>query len=503
MEKDLTKGSILKVLLRFSMPYLLSCFLQTFYGMVDLYVTGQYNGAASISAVSIGSQVMHMFTVIIVGLAMGSTVGLGVAIGSKHMERASRMIGNTVTLFAAGSAVLVAVLMLARGGIIAVMSVPEEAIPQARDYLTICFAGIPFITAYNVISCIYRGMGDSKSPMYFVGVACILNIALDFLFIGGLHMGAAGAACGTVISQAASVVFALVFLLKGRNRANPDTRVEELPSASEHGQAGSTNQMRDSSTQNTSEDMRPESASVAQGFRLTKKDFIPERAILSDILKVGVPVACQDGFIQISFLVITMIANRRGVDVAASVGIVGKIISFLFLVPSAMLSSVSAIAAQDRGAGLHDRARKTLFYAILVSVSCGCVFFLICQIVPEQFVGLFSSEETVRVLGGQYLRSYSFDCIMASIHFCFSGFFCAYGRSAFSFAHNLISVLLVRIPGAYLATQLFPDTLFPMGMAAPAGSTLSSLICVILFLIFRESFGLGKKNRQKADKAAP
>ncbi|MCC8047098.1 MAG: MATE family efflux transporter [Clostridiales bacterium] len=450
MEKDLTKGSVWKVLLKFSLPYLLSCFLQTFYGMVDLYVIGQFNGAASISAVSIGSQVMHMITVVIVGLAMGATVGLGVAVGSRHTERASRIIGNTVTLFALGAAALVVILLLCRDGIILVMSVPSEAVSQTRDYLTICFAGIPFITAYNVISCIYRGMGDSRSPMYFVGVACVLNIALDFLFIGVLHMQAAGAAYGTVISQAASVVFALIYLKK--------KQVE----------------------------------GVQNGFRLKKADFRPEKSVLSDILKVGVPVACQDGFIQVSFLVITMIANRRGVDVAAAVGIVEKIISFLFLVPSAMLSSVSAIAAQNRGANLHGRARQTLLYAILISVSFGAVCFVLCQILPGQFVGLFSNEENVCILGAQYLRSYSFDCMMAGIHFCFSGFFCAYGLSGFSFAHNLISVLCVRIPGAYYATVTFPNTLFPMGMAAPAGSAVSSLICVSLFWIFRRKFGLAE-----------
>ncbi|MCD8337270.1 MAG: MATE family efflux transporter [Lachnospiraceae bacterium] len=455
MEKDLTKGSVLKVLLRFSLPYLLSSFLQTFYGMVDLYVIGQYNGAAATSAVSIGSQVMHMLTVVIVGLAMGSTVGLGVAIGSRHTERASRIIGNTVTLFAIGSVTLVVVLLLARNGIITVMSVPAEAISQTKDYLTICFAGIPFITAYNVISCIFRGMGDSKSPMYFVGVACVLNIILDFLLIGGFQMGAAGAAYGTVVSQAASVAFALIFLIKKHDKV---------------------------------------------GVQLAKADFRPERAVFSDILKVGVPVACQDGFIQISFLVITMIANQRGVDVAASVGIVEKIISFLFLVPSAMLSSVSAIAAQNRGANQHERARKTLWYAILVSVSFGLVCFVLCQLVPEQFVGMFSNEDIVRELGGQYLRSYSFDCVMAGIHFCFSGFFCAYGLSGFSFAHNLTSVLLVRIPGAYLATKLFPDNLFPMGMAAPAGSALSAVICVVLFLAFRKKFGFAGEFRNRKNK---
>ncbi len=451
MEKDLTKGSVQKVLLRFSLPFLFSSFLQTFYGMVDLYVTGRYNGAAAISAVSVGSQVMHMLTLIIVGLAMGSTVNLGVAVGSRDSRHASRIVGNSVTLFAVGALVLTFATIFAVNGIISIMSVPQEAVSQTKTYLTICFAGIPFITAYNVISCIYRGMGDSRSPMYFVLVACVLNIIIDFVLIGGFGMGAAGAALGTVLSQACSVVFALLFLRRKKF-----------------------------------------------GLHVGRKDLIPDSMVLSEIIKVGAPVACQDGFVQIAFLVITMIANTRGVNVAAAVGIVEKIISFLFLVPSAMLSSVSAIAAQDRGAGLHERARKTLYYAIGITVSFGLVCAVICQFIPEQFVGLFSSEETVRVLGAEYLRSYVFDTAIAGIHFCFSGFFSAYGHSGFSFLHNSISVLLVRIPGAYLATRFFPDTLFPMGIAAPAGSALSAIICVILFVAFRDRFGMDAGRGKKA-----
>ncbi len=446
MERNLTKGSVPRVLLRFSLPFLFSSFLQTFYGMADLYVTGRYNGAAAISAVSVGSQVMHMLTLIIVGLAMGSTVNLGVAVGRKDTKSASRIVGNSVTLFAVFAVALTVIALLAVNGIISIMSVPQEAVSQTRSYLTICFAGIPFITAYNVISCIYRGMGDSKSPMYFVLVACVLNIIIDFVLIGGFGMGASGAAFGTVLSQACSVVFALLFLKRKKF-----------------------------------------------ALKVGRKDLVPESSVLANIIKIGAPVACQDGFVQIAFLVITMIANTRGVNVAAAVGIVEKIISFLFLVPSAMLSSVSAIAAQNRGAGLHERARKTLFWAIGITVSFGLICAVICQFVSVQFVGLFSGEEAVRVLGGEYLRSYVFDTAIAGIHFCFSGFFSAYGHSGFSFLHNIISVLLVRIPGAYLATVLFPDTLFPMGIAAPAGSALSALICVILFVAFRSKFGMEKR----------
>jgi putative MATE family efflux protein len=441
-EKNLTEGSILKNLIWFSLPYLLSCFLQTFYGLADLFITGQFNDAATISAVSVGSQVTHMLTVILVGLAMGSTVTIGRAIGAGKAKEASRSIGNTVLLFTGFSLVLTVLLLLFCDGILSVLSVPEEALVEAKRYLMICFAGVPFITAYNVISSIFRGLGDSKRPMYFVAIAGVLNVGLDYLLIGPFAMGAAGAALATVTSQILSVVMSLLYMKLRMN-----------------------------------------------GLSLAREDFQLDRNTLSTILKVGLPIAFQDGFIQIAFLVITVIANRRGVDVAAAVGIVEKVISFLFLVPSAMLSSVSAISAQNAGAGLHERSRKTLLYATAISVGFGILFTILCQFQAERVLLLFAKDEPeVITMGAQYLRAYVFDCIVAGVHFCFSGYFCAYQKSFISFAHNLASILLVRIPGAYLASVYYPDSLFPMGLAAPLGSLLSAVICVCAYLLLKRKF---------------
>lgn len=260
MQKNLTQGSILKNIVLFSLPYLLSYFLQTLYGMADLFLAGQFNGAAVISAVSIGSQVMHMLTVIIVGLAMGGTVLIGQAVGARDTKRTSKVTGNTITLFLIFSVIATIILLATCRGIVSLVSTPPESVDQTVAYLKICFFGIPFIVAYNVIASIYRGMGDSKS----------------------------------------------------------------------------------------------------HSLKLTKNDFKIDQAVMSAILKNGLSVACQDGFIQISFIVITIIANRRGVNVAAAVGIVEKIICFLFLIPSSMLSSISAIAAQNIGAGYQDRAHTLL-----------------------------------------------------------------------------------------------------------------------------------------------
>ena len=216
MGRDLTTGSIFGNVVRFSLPYLLSYFLQTLYGMADLFIIGQYAGVKATTAVSVGSQVMHMLTVMIVGLAMGTTVSIAQAIGAKDRARASAATGNTAALFLPLSVLLAGVLLLLRGAIVSVMATPAQARAGAEQYLTICFLGIPFITAYNIISAIFRGMGDSKSPMYFILIACLANIGLDYLFMGALHMGPAGAALGTTLSQALSVAAALTVIIRRR-----------------------------------------------------------------------------------------------------------------------------------------------------------------------------------------------------------------------------------------------------------------------------------------------
>ena len=225
MEKNLTTGSVFKTVVQFSLPYLLSYFLQTLYGMADLFIIGQFCGVDSTTAVSIGSQVMHMLTVMIVGLAMGATVMIGRAVGANKTDQAARAIGNTVTLFMVISGILTAGLLLAVGPITAAISTPAEAVPGTISYLTICFMGIPFVTAYNIISSIFRGMGDSKSPMYFIAVACAANITLDYFFIGGCVLGAAGAALGTTLSQTISVLVSLAVITRKKREYRSQERI--------------------------------------------------------------------------------------------------------------------------------------------------------------------------------------------------------------------------------------------------------------------------------------
>lgn len=432
--KDLKKGSVTGNILSFSLPYMLAYFLQILYGLADLFVIGQYCGVDETTSVSNGAQVMYMVTVVLIGLAMGTTVLTARSVGAKNEKQAHLVVGNTVSMFAILALVLMALLLSLRGWIVQVMSTPPEAVGGMVHYLTVCFIGIPFIIAYNIIASIFRGLGDSKSPMYFVAVACVCNIILDYVFIGAMGLGAMGAALGTTLSQMASVAFALRSIRRHRGVLD-----------------------------------------------ISRRDMSLRKSVVGQILKIGVPIALQDGFIQVSFLAITVIANCRGLVDAAAVGVVEKFIGLVFIVPSAMLSTVSAVSAQCVGAGNPSRAVATMRCALLITVVYGLACAVVLQFVPEKAVGIFTDDAAVLANGSDYLRGYVWDCALAGMHFCFSGFFTACGYSIISFLHNSVSIVTARIPLAWLASRLYPDTLYPMGLSTCAGSVVSCLICLCAY----------------------
>lgn len=447
MERDLTKGSVFKNLIYFSIPFLFSYFLQALYGIADLFIIGRFNGVESTTAVSIGSQVMHMITVMIVGLGMGTTVTIGHSVGESKNDEIKKEIGTSYTLFLSLSIALTLILILLIKPIVGIMNTPMEARKETISYLSVCFLGIPFISLYNLISSIYRGIGDSKTPLVFISISCILNIALDYLFIGFFSLGAMGAALGTTISQSVSALIALFLVWNKKD------------------------------------------------IRIDKRDLIIDKKCAKNILRIGLPILLQDGLIQVAFIFITVIVNGRGLSDAAAVGIVEKIISFLFLVHSSLLSSVSALASQNIGAGEVKRAKKTLFYALIIAISFGLVMTLCAQIWAGKIVALFTDDALVINSGAKYLKGYIFDTIFAGIHFCFSGYFCALGKSCLSFLHNIIAIVFVRIPGVYMTSLLYVTTLYPVGIATSMGSFVSVIICIISYVVLLKkekegSFGI-------------
>ena len=347
-ELDLTQGSVPKVLLRFAMPFLIANVLQALYGGADLFVVGQYDDAASVAGVAIGSQVMQTITGIILGLTTGTTILIAMGTGAKDDRKVAATIGTSVYFFTVTGIILTLVMVLLHRPIAELMHTPEEAMADTLHYILICSAGIPFIMGYNVVCGILRGLGDSKSPLYFVGLACIINIGADFLLVGGFGMRAAGAAIATVLSQGISFLTALWFLHRRGFH-----------------------------------------------FEFTRRDIRFHKDLSRRIVTLGAPIALQDALINVSFLIITVIVNQMGVIASASLGVVEKIIIFAMLPPTAMAAAVATMTAQNYGAGLIQRMSRCLYSGIGISLVFGVSVCVYSQFLPETLTGIFTNDPAV------------------------------------------------------------------------------------------------------------
>lgn len=429
-ELDLTQGSVPKVLLRFAMPFLIANVLQALYGGADLFVVGQYDDAASVAGVAIGSQVMQTITGIILGLTTGTTILIAMGTGAKDDRKVAATIGTSVYFFTVTGIILTLVMVLFHRPIAALMHTPEEAMADTLHYILICSAGIPFIMGYNVVCGILRGLGDSKSPLYFVGLACIINIGADFLLVGGFGMRAAGAAIATVLSQGISFLTALWFLHRRGFH-----------------------------------------------FEFTRRDIRFHKDLSRRIVTLGAPIALQDALINVSFLIITVIVNQMGVIASASLGVVEKIIIFAMLPPTAMAAAVATMTAQNYGAGLIQRMSRCLYSGIGISLVFGVSVCVYSQFLPETLTGIFTNDPAVIEMAAGYLCGYSIDCVMVSFVFCINSYFSGQGNSWFPMIHSMIATFLFRIPLSYLCGQLDPTDLVLMGYAPPLFTLVSLLIC--------------------------
>lgn len=430
-ELDLTQGRVPKVLLQFAVPFLIANVLQALYGGADLFVVGQYDDAASVAAVAIGSQVMQTITGIILGLTTGTTVLIAIATGARDDRQVASTIGSSIWLFALLGISLTLVMTLCHGAIASLMHTPVEAMRDTKHYILICSIGIPFIMGYNVICGILRGLGDSKTPLYFVGLACVINIVLDFILVGYCGMRAAGAAIATISSQGISFATALWFLYQKGFR-----------------------------------------------FEFSRHDIRLDRILSKKIVTLGTPIALQDALINVSFLLITVIVNQMGVIASASLGVVEKIIVFAMLPPMAISSAVATMTAQNYGAKLISRMNRCLYSGIGMALVFGLSVCIYSQFLPETLTGIFTNDPAVIAVAAEYLRGYSIDCVLVSFVFCINSYFSGQGNSVFPMIHSMIATFLVRIPLSYLFSLIDPSSLFIMGFAPPISTFVSLLICI-------------------------
>lgn len=426
MEQRLLKENVFKVLMIFALPYMFSNLLQVLYGSADMFVVGQFEHTFDVSGVSIGSQTMALITNLVLGLTTGVTVLLGQYLGSKSYRDLSKTIGGAIVLFLIIALGLTFIMLYFNNEITLLMNTPKEAIEATKSYLSICSAGIIFIVGYNVVSSILRGLGDSKTPLLFVFIACIINIVVDFVLVGYFHLGAKGAAIATVSAQGLSFLFALVYLCK-----------------------------------------------KGIGYSFYKEDICFSKYI-QKIMKIGFPLGLQSVLVNISFLIITIIVNHMGLIASASLGVVEKLMEFLMLPAIALGSALASLIALNVG------AKQTLKYAIMISLAFAIIVTTICEIDGTLLTRIFTNNQDVIDNGALYLKTYSIDCLLTSFLFCFNGYLNGYEKTVFTMIHSLVATFLGRIPLTLLFSKIPNVTLFHMGIAAPL-STMISLIMIFIY----------------------
>lgn len=427
---DLTSGNVLKRLVGFALPFLFSCFMQAFYGAVDMWTIGRFSTTANLAAVNTGAQVTQIVTGFCVGISMGTTVLIGHSVGARDRKTADQALGNSVWLFAVLAVILTPIMIFGSSTITSIMQTPEKAVSGAVEYIRICGIGVPFIVAYNVISAILRGDGNSRMPMVFIGIACVVNVVGDLLLTGLFGFGVVGVAIATVTAQAVSSIVGILYLCK-----------------------------------------------KGLSFPITKNGFKLSANSIKRILFNGLPIAAQDTLINISFIAITVIANTRGITDASAVGVVEKLIQLMFLFPTAMMSALSAFTSQNVGAKKEARAILAVKYGIVITLAFGLLSCTLSQFIGEPMASFFSTDAAVIHAAAEYLRTYSIDCIIVAFSFCLNGYFCGIDKSIIVFIHNSISAFGVRIPLAMLFSNMFSESMLPMGLASPIGSLVSLAIC--------------------------
>lgn len=430
---DFTQGNILKKLIRFMIPILGALVLQAAYGAVDLLVVGRFGSTAGLSAVSTGSQILNLVTFVITQLAMGITVLIARYIGEKETNQIGQLLGGSTVVFSILAVVLFTVMVFFSHSLAILMQAPIEAVSLTSTYVKICGAGIFFIVAYNVLSAIFRGLGDSKSPLIFVAIACVVNIVGDLVFVAGLHMDAAGAAIATVLAQAISVILALVMLKR-----------RELP------------------------------------FCLIGKDFRLNHQSRR-FLNVGLPLALQECLTQLSFLALCAFVNRLGLDASSGYGVACKIVNFAMLVPSALMQSMASFVSQNVGAGKEDRAKKVLFTGMSVGIFVGAFVFVGVFFFGNTLTSIFTTDEAVIIKGYDYLKGFTPETIVTAILFSMIGYFNGHEKTVWVMIQGVVQTLLVRLPLAYIMSIQPNASLTYIGLAAPVATCFGIVLNVIYY----------------------
>lgn len=444
---DFTQGSIVEKLIRFMIPVLGALILQAMYGAVDLLVVGQFGTDAGISAVATGSNIINLVTFVITSLTMGVTVLIGRYLGEGRNEKVGRVIGGAICFFTAFAAVVMVMLLVGAPLFSGWLNAPEAAFSLTNDYVRICGAGMIFVVAYNVISGIFRGLGNSKLPLIFVSIACLVNIVGDLVFVAVLQMNVAGAALATVLAQAVSVILSLLII-----------RRQKIPFS-------------------------------------VKREDIGFNQEISNFLRVGIPLAFQEVLTNVSFLILCAIVNQMGLEASSGYGIAQKIVSFMMLIPSSLMQSISAVVAQNVGAGKEARTRKAMYSGMAIGSVIGVFVFLLVFFRGDIPSAMFTSNAAYIQRSAEYLKGLSLEAVLTCLVFSYIGYFNGHGQPLPVMIQGITASFLVRVPLSYYFSIQEGANLFQIGLAVPIASVYGIVFFTICYMRSRKQQMGGEKGR--------
>lgn len=405
MGNDLTRGHVGKVLLKFAAPFMLANLLQTLYNLVDAVVVGHFVGADGLSAVSGGGELITLYTFIAIGFGGAGQTLIGQYAGAKDREGINRTIGTEFTLLMVLSVGVLAILLTTGRIQLGWLNVPPEAFEGSVDYLMVCAAGMPFIFGYNMVSAVLRGMGDSKRPLLFVAVASVLNLVLDLLFVAVFGLGPLGAGLATVMGQAVSFLWALVYLYRRRE---------------------------------------------AFGFDFAPHWFKPRKKTLGTLVRLGIPMTAQGAMVCISMLYVSAQINLFGVAASAANSIHMKLNNVLRIVSQSMVTAGGGMVAQSIGAGKRDRVRFVFRWVFIYTMSYCTLCALAIFFFPTQIFGLFNTEPQVLAYGRIYALCGVIEYLAYGLRAPGNSVVQGTGAAALGFTACLIDGVIARIGLSFL-----------------------------------------------------
>lgn len=360
LSKNFTQGSIMKQLLFFALPFMASNALQVLYSTIDMVIVGKYVGTAGLSAVSQSSLILNFATMVCLGFSNGGQVLVAQALGANKKKEMNHIIGTLFSIILLIGLALSAVILMTRTWILNAMNIPAESYAMAMDYMIICGGGLIFTAGYNMVSAVLRGMGDSRRPFLFIAIASFTNLVLDILFTGMLGWGVAGAAWATIIGQAVSFLFSLYFLYKNRK---------------------------------------------AFGFDFQKESFRINPKYTKMIVELGLPMAIQSGFINLSMMFVNSMVNSIGVVASATFGVGMRIDDIINKISQGIQYAAMPMISQNIAAGQQKRAKQTVYYTWFYSFLWTAFFIFVYLVFGKQIFMMFSDDPAVHEMSGTFISA--------------------------------------------------------------------------------------------------